>query len=405
MVKQTETRGDRRKFLKTTGSLAALGVTGLAGCTGGDGQGTTTTSGGTTTTASDGTTTAGSSDPREKYGLAELDYELEDQLNIFQWADYWPDGTVQDFEQAYGVSVNVSNYASNEEMFNKLKAGGTGQYDLIFPSDYMINVLVEQGMVQQIDEGKIPNIDNLSDQFTGTPYDPDPGTHSVPYQWGTSGIGYNTNMLEGDVTINSWDAMWNEQWSGQMTMLNDMRETIGAALKRLGYSLNTEDEAEIEEAKEMLINQKSLLSNYDSLNFDTNLINEQASPVHGWSGGIFQAYWETYSDGSSPINYVVPDEGSVVWVDNGAVTQEAQNPNAAHAFMNYYLNAQVGAAITNWTYYGSPNQAAEEHISEDILNNESIYPDDETMNQLEYIRNIGQATQTYSQAWTEIQNA
>ncbi|MFC4550275.1 MULTISPECIES: polyamine ABC transporter substrate-binding protein [Halorussus] len=411
MVKQDKTRGDRRRFLKTTGSLAAVGLTGLAGCTGGNGgeggQNTTTstTAGGTTTAASDGTTTAASSDPRQKYNLKELDYKLENQLNIFQWGDYWPDGTVQDFEKAYGVKVNVSNYASNEEMFNKLKAGGTAQYDLIFPSDYMINVLVKQGMIQKLDKKKIPNYGNLSKKFTDTPYDPDPGTYSAPYQWGTSGIGYNKEMLGGDVSINSWDAMWNQQWKGQMTMLNDMRETIGAALKRLGYSLNTKDEAKIEEAKEMLVKQKSLLKTYDSSNFTTNLINKQASPVHGWSGGVFQAYWETHKNGSSPIGYTVPKEGGVIWVDNGAITKKAKHPNAAHAFINYYLNAKIGARITNWTYYGSPNETAEKHISEDILNNKSIYPSQKTMNQLEYIQNIGQATQLYSRAWTEIQNA
>ncbi|UPV75405.1 spermidine/putrescine ABC transporter substrate-binding protein [Halorussus limi] len=399
MVKQRKTDGDRRRFLKTTGSLTAIGLTGLAGCTGGDGGGQATT-----TTASD-TTTAASKNPREKYGLKELDYELEDKLNIFQWGDYWPDGTVQDFEKTYGVKVNVSNYASNEEMFNKLKAGGLKQYDLVFPSDYMINVLVDQGMLQKLDKSKIPNYGNLGSKFTDTPYDPDPGTYSAPYQWGTSGIGYNKEMLGSDVSINSWDAMWNEQWKGQMTMLDDMRETIGATLKRLGYSLNTKDESKIEEAKEMLINQKSLLKTYDSSNFTTNLINKQASPVHAWSGGVFQAYWETYKDGSSPIAYAVPKEGGVIWVDNGAVTKKAPHPNAAHAFINYYLNAKIGARITNWTYYGSPNEQAEKHISEDILNNKSIYPDSSTMKKLEYIQNLGQATQTYSRAWTEIQNA
>jgi len=405
---QKDTHGTargRRRFLKTTGSLTAVGLTGLAGCTGGDGSDqATTTDAGTTTEASSGTTTEGSGSPREEYGLQELDYELEDQLNIFQWGDYWPDGTVQNFEEAYGVNVNVSNYASNEEMFNKLNAGGTGQYDLIFPSDYMINVLTEQGMIQPLDLDKIPNHGNLSDQFTEAPYDPGSETHSAAYQWGTSGIAYNREMI-GDAEISSWEAMWNSEWSGQMTMLDDMRETIGAALKRLGYSLNTTDEAKIEEAKELLIEQKELLSTYDSSNFTTNLINQQASPVHAWSGGAFQAYWETYEDGSSPIQYVVPDEGAVIWVDTGAVTAEASNPNAAHAFINYYLNAQVGAEITNWTFYGSPNEAAEQYISEDILNNESIYPDSETMDQLEFIENIGQATQMYSQAWTEIQNA
>jgi spermidine/putrescine-binding protein len=403
MDKHSKPRDGRRRFLKATGSLATIGVTGLAGCMGGNSQ-NNNQSNNTSTTSSTGTN-AGSSNPRQKYGLKELDYKVEDQLNVFQWGDYWPDGTVQNFEKAYDVNVNVSNYASNEEMFNKLKAGGTSQYDLIFPSDYMINVLVGQGMIQKLNKQKIPNYSNLDKKFTDTPYDPNPGTYSAPYQWGTSGIGYNKQMLGGDVKIDSWDAMWNQKWKGQMTMLNDMRETIGAALKRLGYSLNTKDEKKINEAKETLIKQKNLLKTYDSSNFTTNLINKQASPVHGWSGGVFQAYWETYKNGSSPIGYTVPNEGGVIWVDNGAVTKEAKHPNAAYAFINYYLNAKVGAAITNYTYYGSPNKAAEEYINKEILNNKSIYPDSKTMKKLEYIRNIGQATTIYNEAWTEIKNA
>ena len=361
-------RNDRRTFLKGTAALTATGLTGLAGCMGG-GQ------------------------------------DIEDTLNIFQWGDYWPNGFVQTFEDEQGVNVNVSNYSSNEEMFNKLNAGGTGQYDLIFPSDYMVNVLAEQDMIQALNLDQLSNFDNLSQKFREAPYDPGEDRYSVPYQWGTSGIGWNEEMIGSDVEISSWDAMWNEEWSGTMTMLNDMRETIGAALKRLGYSLNTTDEAKINEAKDMLIEQKQLLKAYDSDNFQTNLINQQASPVHAWSGGIMAAYWETYENESSPINYVIPEEGSVVWVDTAAITAEAEHPNAAYAFIDYFLDAENGAKVTNYTYYGSPNEAAEEHINEKILNDNKIYPDDATMEKLEFIENIGQATQTYDRAWTEIQNA
>ncbi|MFB6125537.1 MAG: spermidine/putrescine ABC transporter substrate-binding protein, partial [Halanaeroarchaeum sp.] len=184
---------------------------------------------------------------REKYGLAELDYDLEDSLNVFQWSDYWPKEIVPTFEKVYGVDVTVANFASNEEMFNKLKAGGTGQYDVVFPSDYMINIMSQQDVIQRLDMDKLPNYDTLGEKFTDPPYDPDPGTWSAPYQWGTSGIGW-TSALLGDVELDSWDAMWNEGYAGQITMLNDMREAIGAALKRRGYSLNTTDPAKIEEA-------------------------------------------------------------------------------------------------------------------------------------------------------------
>jgi spermidine/putrescine-binding protein len=391
----------RRTFLKVTGSLATAGLAGMAGCSGGNGDAETTTD-----SDDDGGTTAEADAEalREEYNLDELDYELEDELNIFQWSDYWGEDIVPTFETVFDVDVNVSNFASNEEMFNKLKAGGTGQYDLVFPSDYMIGVMAEQGIIQELDMDKIPNSENVDSKFSDPSYDPDPGTWSVPYQWGTSGIGWNANIL-GDVELDSWDAMWSDEYAGEITMMNDMRETIGAALKRRGYSLNTTDPAKIEEAKQDLIEQKELLLTYDSSNFEVKLINEQASPVHGWSGDIFRAYWETYEDGSSPVNYRVPTEGGVVWVDNGAVTADAPHPNAAHAFINYFSNARVAAAITNWTYFGSPNAAAEEHIYDEILNDPAIYPPDDVMDSLEYIQSVGDARSHYSEAWTEIQNA
>ncbi|MGM0397757.1 MAG: extracellular solute-binding protein [Halobacteriota archaeon] len=406
MDKQGTNSARRRTFLKVTGSLATAGLAGLAGCSGGGDGGDTDT----TTTSSDGgsgdstTVDADAEDLREEYELDELDYELEDELNIFQWSDYWGEDIVPTFEKVFGVSVNVSNFASNEEMFNKLQAGGTAQYDLVFPSDYMIGTMAEQGVIQELDREKIPNYENLDSLFSEPSYDPDPGTYSVPYQWGTSGIGWTTEMLD-DTELRSWDAMWSDEYAGEMTMMNDMRETIGAALKRRGYSLNTTDPEKIEEAKQDLIEQKELLLTYDSSNFEVKLINEQASPVHGWSGDIFRAYWETYEDDSSPVNYRVPDEGGVVWVDNGAVTADAPHPNAAHAFINYYSNARVAAAITNWTYFGSPNAAAEEYIYDEILDDPAIYPSDEVMDSLEYIENVGDARSYYSEAWTEIQNA
>jgi len=325
---------DRRRFLKLGG---ATGVSALLGGCLGDGQATDTETGTPTNTA----TPEDRGDPsvREEYGLPELNYPLEEQLNVFQWSAYWPlnddFNTINVFEDAYGVEVNVSNYASNEEMFNKLKAGGTGQFDVAFPSDYMVNIMASQEMVQPLDLAKLPHWQNLEDNWVDTaPYDPGSERYSAPYFWGTSGIAWNENMLpEGtELPLTSWDALWNESFAGQMRMLDDMRETIGASLKRLGYSLNSTDESEIEEAKEALIQQKDLLKTYSSTGMAEALINENASPIHSWSGEPFSAYWELYQDGSSPVGYRVPNEGSVVWVDTAVVTKDAKNPNAAHAF-------------------------------------------------------------------------
>jgi spermidine/putrescine transport system substrate-binding protein len=400
---------DRRTFLKSTGAVTAtLGLAGCSGGGGGEGGEQTTASGGDSGGA--GTTTSktepvGNETLRNEYGLALPDYELEDELNVFQWTDYWPTGTVEKFEEAYDVKVNVANYASNEEMFNKLKAGGTGQFDLLFPSDYMVNILVDQGMIQPLDLKKLSHWDNLEQKWVEqAPYDPSEKRYSAPYQWGTSGIGYNKDVTP-DVDASSWDALWNDQYKGQINMLNDMRETIGASLKRLGYSLNSTKQSEIKEAKEALIQQKDLLQTYDSVNMDENLINGNASPIHTWSGSAFSAYWELYSDGSSPIDYRVPEEGGVVWIDTATITDKAKNPNAAHAFVNFTLNAKINAMISNYVYYGTPNAAAKEYVDDAALENKSIYPPEETMQKLEFIKNLGDATKYWSQAWTEVQNA
>lgn len=407
----------RRRFLKLSGAAGAGVLTGFSGCLGGDGSGSTDDGSGDGD--DDGTDTAtatpedrGDSSVREEYGLQELNYPIEDQLNVFQWSAYWPlsddFNTIKVFEDAYGVEVNVSNYASNEEMFNKLKAGGTDQFDVAFPSDYMVNILSDQDMIQPLNLEKIPNWENLEDKWVEeAPYDPGSERFSAPYFWGTTGIAWNENILpEGtELPLASWDAMWNEEFAGQMRMLNDMRETMGAALKRLGYSLNTRKESEIQEAKEALIQQKDLLTTYSSVGMAEALINEDASPIHSWSGSPFQAYWELYEDGSSPIGYRVPQEGGVVWVDTATVTKGAKNPNAAHAFINYLLNGKVNGNIANWVYYPSPNEAAKEHIFDSMLSNERIYPPDEVMQKLEFIKNLGDATKMWNEAWTEVQNA
>ena len=412
-----DTTATRRKFLQATGTLGVGSAIALAGCVGsGGGSGGSSngsTGGGNTSGGSGGTgnnssnlPSGGDASVREEYGLPELDYDLEDRLNIFQWTDYWPSETVGIFEKAYGVKVSVSNFASNEEMFNKLKAGGSGQFDLIFPSDYMVNILASQDLIQPIDKGKIPTWDNLEKRWAKNPsYDPGKKRYSAPYFWGTSGTGWNTDMVDGISDTPSWDLMWDEQYKGQMTMLNDMRETIGASLKRLGYSLNTKDEAEIKEAKEALIEQKPLLTTYSSVSRDAALQKANASPIHLWNGDAIKAYFAMAEDGEAPIEYFVPKQGGVVWMDTMDITKNASHVNAAYAFMTFLLNAKISAKVANYVAYGSPNKAAKEYIDDSLLEMKAIYPEQATMDKLEFIENVGQATQLYSQAWTEIQNA
>lgn len=393
-----DTTATRRRFLQ--GTLGIGSTISLAGCIGG-GNG-----------SGNGSSSGGDASFRKKKGFPEIDYTLENTLNVFQWTDYWPSETVKEFEKAYGVTVNISNFASNEEMFNKLKAGGTGQFDVIFLTQNMLRILSSQNLIQPLDLKKISTWDNLSKEWQkDQPYDPGNERYSVPYQWGTSGIGWHTDMVSDAGNPPSWDILWNEQYKGQMTMLNSPRETIGASLLRLGYSLNAKDQAKIKEAKNELTKQKSLLKTYSSVNRNAALANKNASPVHLWNGDALRALRqvEENGDSSASVKYYIPKEGGLKWLDTMAFTKNAGHVNAAHAFAAYLLNAKVGAALTEYNGYTTPNEAARQHITDAAQQRRKQFSlSDSTMKKLEFVNRFSKSpevAQNYSKAWTEIQNA
>ena len=402
-----DTSATRRRFLQATGALGIGSTIALAGCVGsGGGNGSGTNNG------SNSGSSGGDASFRKKNGLPEVGYNLGDTLNVFQWTDYWPTDTIKNFEKAYGVTVNISNFASNEEMFNKLKAGGTGQFDAIFPTQNMLRILSSQELIQPLDLKKISTWDNLSKKWKkNQSYDPGNERYSVPYQWGTSGIGWHTDMVSDASNPPSWDLMWNEQYKGQMTMLNSPRETIGASLMRLGYSLNAKDQAKIDEAKSELIKQKSFLKTYSSVNRNAALANRNASPVHLWNGDALRAIRQLEENGQSPapIKYSVPKEGGLKWLDTMAITKNAAHTNAAHAFATYLLNAKVGANIAEYNGYTTPNEAAKQHISDEAQQlRQRVSVSSSTAKELEFVNRFSgspDVAQYYSRAWTEIQNA
>lgn len=338
----------------------------------------------------------------ETTGGMEVDESrLVDELHIFHWSEYIDPEIYTQFEEEFGVSIVEDNFASNEDLLAKLQAGGSG-YDIIVPSDYMVAIMINQGMLAELDKSNIPNLDNLDSKFTGLPFDPD-GNYSVPYQWGTTGIGYRTDLVDEEIT--SWAALFDtarlEQYDGKVSMLNDVREAFAAALKYQGYSLNSTDEEQLQEAQETLMQQKPYLAKYDSEAYGDALVSGDVVVVHGWSGDIFVAQAE-----NEDIAYVIPEEGGVIWVDNLAIpaTTEGDRKYTAEVFINYLLRPEIGAQITNWVWYGSPNAAAEEFIDEEILSDPAIYPPDEVMENLEFIRDVGEATTVYDRLWTEVKS-
>ncbi|RME50388.1 MAG: spermidine/putrescine ABC transporter substrate-binding protein [Caldilineae bacterium] len=326
--------------------------------------------------------------------------QLAKELHVYNWSEYIDPEVYTAFEEKYGVKVIEDTFSSNEELLAKLQAGAAG-YDVIVPSDYMVEIMIDQGLLAELNHDNIPNLSNLSPLFNNPPYDPGL-KHCVPYQWGTTGIGYNTE--EFDEPPDSWAYLFDpdmaSQYAGKITMLNDSREAIGAALKYLGYSLNTTNEAELEEAKQVLLAQKPFLYSYDSDQFEDLIAADEVIIGHGWSGDYFAAAVE-----DERIWYVIPKEGAVVWADNLCIPASSKNQYTAELFLDFILQPEIAAQITNFTWYASPVEAANEFIDPEILNEPAIYPSAETMQRLEWIQDVGEATPLYERIWTEVKAA
>lgn len=326
--------------------------------------------------------------------------KLDKELNIFTWADYWPEeeenNVIADFEEACGVKVTLTTYPSNEELAAKLRAGNSG-YDLVLPSDYMVDTLIKENRLLKLDKSALPNMANLDPAQMSLYYDPS-NDYSIPFQYGMTGIGYNTKEITSKP--DSWAALFDpaqtEPYSQRFSMLDDERETIGAALKYKGHSVNSTDPAELAEAKQLLSDQKCGLSSYDSESYTQGLASGEIVMAHAWNGNTSLAKEE-----NPDIDWFVPKEGGVIWQDNLAIPADAPHPYTAHVFINNVLDGQIGARITNFTYYLSPNVAAVPLIDEAVKQLQ-YYPDEQLRQRLEYIERQGDP-RLYSDIWTEIQ--
>ncbi|GIK38310.1 MAG: ABC transporter substrate-binding protein [Chloroflexota bacterium] len=334
---------------------------------------------------------------------------LAAELSVYNWADYIDEEILKNYEKEHGVKIVYDTFASNEDLLAKLQAGATG-YDVIFPSDYMVAQMIELGLLAEIDHNNIPNLKNMTPFFLNAPYDPG-NKHCVPYQWGTTGIAYSTKAF--DTPPDSWSYLFDpeqaKKWAdaGGINVLNDQRELLGSALKYLGYSLNSKDEKQLEEAKDVIVGVKPYIKTFNSEDYDDSLlIPGEVIISQAWSGDGFKAVLETTDEatGESEWDYVIPKEGAMVWQDNGCVTATSQKKATAEHFLNYLLDAEVGAAITNYTYYASPNETAKQYINKEVLDDPRIYPPEETLAKLEWAESLGETIFVYDRLWTEIKS-
>jgi spermidine/putrescine-binding protein len=328
--------------------------------------------------------------------------EIDGDLRLFNWSEYIDPDQLQEFADEYGITATMDVYDSNEAMLPQIQAGNSG-YDVIVPSDYMVSIMIAGEFIQALNKDAIPNLSNLSSEFTGLPYDPD-GTYSVPYQAGTTGLAVDTEVVGTDFP-RSWSIVFDDefasQYSGQISLLNDPRETLGAALKYLGYSLNTTSEDELAEARDLVASASGNLAAFNTDSADELLTSGETAIAHGFSGDMFTQILET-DEGTDRYVYFVPEEGGTRWIDNMAIPFDAPHPCTAHTFINWLLDGEQGAALANWNYYTTPNEAAKPFLDEDLL----AFLEDPTVvaggeDSLELITDTGDFEINFSDAFIE----
>ena len=381
MVERRITRRELLDRIGRMGAAAALAPV-IAACTQAGASASPSASRATTTPAGPSSTPAPSAVP-----------EPEDELFVYNWTDYIGDTVVPSFEEKYGVKVTYDFFDNTDTAYAKLGDDGGG-YDVSFPISVDIPAFVAKGALLPLDKTLLPNIGNLGTEWADPGYDPG-NTHSVPYMWWTTGIGYDTTKITGTPT--SSKELWKPEWSGHISMLDDWQEVFALALIQLGYSANTTLDTELDEALALLKQQKPLVRLYTTDTIPT------MSGGDVWIGHIWGADLYQITTENENIAYYIPEEGGVKGSDTVAIFSGAKHPVAAHLFINHLLDAQVSAENTNFIGYMGPNAAAQEFISQEILDDPAVNPDQAIVDKLEELLDNGQAVRDkYLSRWQEL---
>ncbi len=327
--------------------------------------------------------------------------KLSPVLNVYNWEDYLAPDTIQNFENRFGVKINLETFKDEEELVSALQSN-PADFDVIIVSDALKD-LIEERLLAPINFKNIPNFKNIDPKFINLYYDPG-NRYSVPYLWGTTGIAYNTKYVQ--EKVDSWSVLWNPEYKGKISMLDTPYEVIFVALKYLGYSLNTFNLSYFEEAGKKIIEQKPLLSGYEDIeSIKNDLIAEKIWIAHIYSGEAMYAANENDS-----IRYVIPKEGASIWIDNLCIPRDARHKYTAEVFINYILEPKVSADIANYLRYANCNLAAKPYTSKEILNNPDLYPPQETLKRCEFYEKIGdpkdvtRREQMINKIWSEVKS-
>jgi len=316
-------------------------------------------------------------------------------LSVYNWTTYIADDTIPTFERLCGVRVNYDTFPTDDDMLARLRQGNPG-YDVVVPSGSTIYLMRAEGLLVELDHERIPNLANVDPAFLDLDFDPG-NRYTIPYQWGTMGIGYNVERVGFEIT--SWSDMF--EYDGPVSWIEDLRAMLGVALLMLGFDPNTSEPAEIDAAKDFMIANGANVVYINQDDGQEVLLRGEVDIVVEYSGDIFQIMDECECD---TFDYVIPEEGALFWVDNLAIPSGAPNAALAHVFLDFVLDPVIGAEISNYTAYGTPNRAAIEAglIDPDLLDDPGIYPSDETLARLFQVVQDPQREQLFNDAWDEI---
>jgi spermidine/putrescine transport system substrate-binding protein len=317
-------------------------------------------------------------------------------LTVFTWADYLSDAAKESFESAHHCMVVIDTFDSNEAMLAKLESGATG-YDILVPSSYAVQALKRKDMLRALDHAKIPNLKNIDASYLARALDPKMEM-SVPYMMAPTCLAYLASKVKDPVE--SWALLDRADLKGRMTLLDDMREVLGAALKFLGHSLNSTDPARLAAARDVAIRWKANIAKFENEQYKTGIASGEFHLVQGYAGDLIQV-----SEENEDMRIFIPKEGSTFSCDDLCIPKTAKEPDLAHAFINHLVGAEVAAENMEWIGYRAPNSAAYSHLSEDFRGSSVLFPPDELFAKCEPIGDLGDQLPLWTAEWDKVKTA
>jgi len=319
------------------------------------------------------------------------------KLYIYTWAGYTDDDLMNSFAQQTGIKAIADVMSSSEEMLAKVLAGGGGAYSIIYPSDYMVEKMVEENLLIELDLSRIEGLNQLFENYKNPVYDPQ-NRHSIPVSWGTTGLIYNSQKLQSQP--NDWSYLWEnkQELKGQITLLNDVREVMGATLKMLGYSYNSTSPQEIKAAYDKLMELKPSIASFTSDAWRPQILTGDLLIAMGYSVDASEMI-----DSDPNLSYAIPSSGSSLWTDTVVIPKAAPNPDGAYAWINFMLQPAVGVEITKRLNFATANQVAYEKLPEKLRKNLTLFPPQQVLAKCESIVPLPEeVTQLYDRYWTQL---